>query len=153
MWLFSSIRLSRYAWRCGQGAFKKFVDWYRWTSYISLILCNWLVPSVTAVLHNLLLGRISLLCTWGLLLYRQSSVVCLSVGRSVTILSRAKTAEPIEMALGYGLADARAKGQFWGGNVICTANAWLKQPKISLHTSTTESELWRNAEPSALQLY
>jgi len=29
--------------------------------------------------------------------YRRSSVVCLSVGRSVTVLSRTKTAEPIEM--------------------------------------------------------
>jgi len=32
--------------------------------------------------------------------YRPSSVVCLSVGRSVTLVSPAKTAEPIEMPFG-----------------------------------------------------
>jgi len=35
--------------------------------------------------------------------YRQSSVVCLSVGRSVTLVSPAKAAEPIEMP--FGLSD------------------------------------------------
>jgi len=94
-----------------------------------LILCNWLVPSVTAAWHKLLLGRISLLCRWGLMLYRQSSVVCLSVGRSVTILSRAKTAEPIEMAFGVWISGCPCKGAILRGNLICTANGWLKQPK------------------------
>ena len=32
--------------------------------------------------------------------YRPSSVVCLSVGRSVTVVSTAKTPEPIEMTFG-----------------------------------------------------
>ena len=35
--------------------------------------------------------------------YRPSSVVCLSVGRSVTLVSPAKAAEPIEMP--FGLSD------------------------------------------------
>ena len=38
--------------------------------------------------------------------YRLSSVVCLSVGRSVTIVSPTKTAEPTEMPMGCGLGWA-----------------------------------------------
>ena len=44
------------------------------------------------------LGRITVLCRCGLLL--QTSVVCRSVCLSVTIVSPAKTAEPIEMPFG-----------------------------------------------------
>jgi len=34
----------------------KFVDWYRWTYKYHWQPCHWLVPSVTTILHNLLLG-------------------------------------------------------------------------------------------------
>jgi len=45
-------------------------------------LCDWLVAAFTAVLHNLLLGGISLLCRCGLLLQTWVSwCVCLSIGR------------------------------------------------------------------------
>ena len=60
-------------------------------------MCHWLVPPVTTILHNWLLGRISLLSIGAAYCYRQSSVVCLSVGLSVTTLRCAKVAEPIEM--------------------------------------------------------
>jgi len=33
--------------------------------------------------------------------YRPSSVICRSVGRSVTLVNPAKTAEPIEMSFGF----------------------------------------------------
>ena len=39
-----------------RGAFKKFVDWYRWTLRMLLILCHWVVPSSTTILHNSVLG-------------------------------------------------------------------------------------------------
>ena len=41
--------------------------------------------------------------------YRRSSVVCLSVGRSVTTVSPVKTAEPIEIPFGYGPGWAQLK--------------------------------------------
>jgi len=39
---------------------------------------------------------------------------------------------------------------FDGENVVCTGNGWLKDQ--DQHYSTTESEFWRNAGPSAFQL-
>jgi len=42
------------------------------------------------------------------------------------------------------------KGQFLGENIICTADGWLKEQ--DQHFSTVESELWRNARPSAFRL-
>jgi len=63
----------------------------------------------------------------------------LSVGRFVTLLSPAKTAEPIEMPFGvwtrvgprnHVLGGSRFpiwRGNFDGENVICTANGWLKE--------------------------
>jgi len=59
--------------------------------------------------------------------YRPSSVICRSVCWSVTLVSPAKTAEPIEMPFGLrtwvepgnhildGGPDTHGKGQFWGG--------------------------------------
>jgi len=44
-----------------RGSFKKFVDRYRWTLWMLLTLCHWLVPSFTTVLHNLLLD-----CNWAI---------------------------------------------------------------------------------------
>ena len=42
----------------------------------------------------------NIIATRGLLLYRRTSVVCLSVGLSVTTVSAAKAAEPIVMLFG-----------------------------------------------------
>jgi len=68
---------------------------------INFIECHWLAPSIATILQKLLLARISLCTVDAAYCYRRSSVVCLSVclsvGRSVIILSPAETAEPIEM--------------------------------------------------------
>jgi len=124
------------------------------------------VPSVATVLHSLLLVRIPLLCRCGLL-YRRSSVVCLSVGRlicrnrepSKTGLNRSscrlgcglRWAKETMYVLDRGSRYPMWKGNFDGENVICTANGWLKEQ--DQQSSTTESELWRNAGPSASQLH
>jgi len=71
--------------------------------------------------------------------YQPSSVVCRSVGLSVTLASPAKTAEPIEMPFGlrtwvgpgnhalYGVQIIHGKGQFRGGKgrpiVVCAKTA------------------------------
>jgi len=99
----------------------------------SLILYDLLVPFLTTLLHNLLLGCISVNAAY---CYRRSTVVCrLSVGRSAT-LSPAKTAEQAEVLFGLwtcvglrrhvldGGPDPRANGKFRGENIICTANGW-----------------------------
>jgi len=52
------------------------------------------------MLHNLFLGCISVLCRCGLLLQTDLHDCPLYVCLCVTILSRAKTAEPIEMPFG-----------------------------------------------------
>ena len=67
--------------------------------------------------------------------------VCLSVGRSVTILSRATTAEPIEMPFARAVDSGgphepcirwcpdlpMRRDNCEGGNFTCTANGWLKE--------------------------
>jgi len=93
---------------------------------MSLILCDWLVPSFTTILHNSLLGCISLL--WEMRHIVADWVawcVCLSVGWSVAIMSPAKTTEPIEMLIGWtrvgpryhvldeGSRSPHAKGKLW----------------------------------------
>jgi len=50
-----------------------------------------------------------------------------------------------------GGPDPHEKGQFGIGNIICTANGWLKEQDQQC-SSTTESKLWRNSGPSAFQL-
>jgi len=71
--------------------------------------------------------------------YRWSSVVCLSVGRSIAIVSPVKTTQPNEMPFGVWTwagprnhaVDAvqipHARVNFDGENVICMANGWLKE--------------------------
>jgi len=89
--------------------------------------------------------------------------VCLSVGRSVTILSRAKTAEPIEMPFGiwtrvgtenHVLDGAPGlpvrSGNFEGERYL--HGKWLAERPRYNSSSTTEFEIWRNAGPSAFQL-
>jgi len=104
-------------------AFKKFVEWYRWTLQISLISCDHLSLQYCTTL----LGCISLLCRCAYCYRWRNSVV--PVGLSVD-LSKSwavkKTAEPIEM-----LFELKERDQQF---------------------STTESELWRNVRPSAFQL-
>jgi len=70
--------------------------------------------------------------------YGRSSVVCLSVCLSATIVSHAKTAEPIEMPLGLwtrvgprnyvldGGPDPHAKGNFEGGSNKRCLRFWLQ---------------------------
>jgi len=65
--------------------------------------------------------------------------VCLSVGWSVTILSPAKTAEPIEMPFAVWTwvdprnhvlddgPDPPSEGAILRGNIICMANGWLEE--------------------------
>jgi len=67
------------------------------------LLHHWLVSSVTATLHNLLLGHISLLCRCCLLLQSVAWSICLSVGLSVTILSPVKRLNRSGWRLGCGL--------------------------------------------------
>jgi len=134
----------------------------------SLILCDWLVPSVTTILHDLLSGCISLLCRCGLALrYRRSNVACLSVGLSVdwsvaTVSPAKKQLNRSRYRLGYGLGWAqgtvyyigvqirRAKGRFWWGKTLSARqmSGWKSKTNNS---STTEPELCRNARPSGFQ--
>jgi len=58
---------------------------------------------------RLLLGRIAVLYVYATYCFRRSTVVCQSVCRSVTIVSHAKTAEPIEMPFGIWIRVGRSK--------------------------------------------
>ena len=49
--------------------------------------------------------------------YRPSSVVCLSVGLSVTLVSPAKTAEPIEMPFGLRTRMGQRKNDYIGAQI------------------------------------
>jgi len=88
----------------------------------------------------------------------------LSVGRYVTVLSPAKTAEPIEISFGVWTQVGPKKPRItWGsGSPMRKGNfdrekrylqfKWLAEREISTVPLQTESELWRNAGPSAFQL-
>jgi len=89
--------------------------------------------------------------------------VCLSAGRSVTILSAAKRLNRSRCRLGCGLRWAQGTMYYRRGSrctirrgnfeekLTCTASGWLKEQAHN-NSSTAGSERWRNAEPSAFQL-
>jgi len=95
--------------------------------------------------------------------YRQNSIVCLLFGRSVTILSRAKTAELIEMSFEVqirvdprnlvldGVQVSTCEGGILRGK---TLSEWqMAGWKSNINNfSITESELWINTGPSTFQL-
>ena len=60
--------------------------------------------------------------------YRRSSVVCLSVGLSVTIVSPAKTAEPIEMPFGAWTMMGPRKRASDGVHIGATWRIRLNRP-------------------------
>jgi len=71
--------------------------------------------------------------------YRRSSVVSLTVGQSVTIMSPAKTAEPMEMPFGIwiqvgprnrvldGSRSSMPRGNFEGERYVHGKYGWLKE--------------------------
>ena len=65
-----------------------------------------------------LLGRIVVLRTYAAYCYRPSRVVCLSVCRSVTLVSPAKTPAPIEMPFGLWARMGRRNHMLDGGPVV-----------------------------------
>ena len=60
--------------------------------------------------------------------YRPSSVVCLNVGRSVTAVSLAKTAEPIEMPFGIWTRVSPRNHVLGGVHTSATCRIPLKRP-------------------------
>jgi len=76
-------------------------------------------------------------------------VVCLSIGRSVTMLSHAKTAEPIEMPFAVWTRVGQRNHVSDGGpDPLCE---W-EILRGALSAPQMESETWGNAGPSAFQL-
>jgi len=82
--------------------------------------------------------------------YRPCSVVCrsvsmsvgLSVGLSVTLVSPAKTAEPIKLPFGLRLGWAHGKGQIFGGE-------WASHCKVYGHSTVVCA---KTAEPIGMPL-
>jgi len=117
-------------------------------------LCHWLVPSVATILHNLLSGRISLLCRY------VTDGVEWFVGRSVTILSPAKMAELIEVLFGLwtqvglrnhvldGVQIPMWRGSSDGGKHYLHGR-WLAERARSTILLQRNLSIWRNAGPSA----
>jgi len=124
-------------------------------SLVSTICCYNIAQLITRL-------HLTTMYMWPIVTDRTVWSVCLSVGRSVRILSAAKTTEQIEMPFEVwprvgprnnvldGVQIPRANGQFWGRNVTCMTNGWLKEQD---HNSfALESQLCRNTWPSAFQL-
>jgi len=97
---------------------------------IFLILCHLLVPSVATILHNLLLGRISLLCKCSLLLLTvyYALSLCQSVDLSQS-LAMQKWLNRSRCHLGcgpkkpcHGVHIPMHAGSFEREKVICMAN-------------------------------
>jgi len=110
------------------------------------ILCDWLVSSVTTILHNLLLGHISLLC---IVTDRVAWYVCLSCEPStdqdaVWDVDSGGPKEP--SIIRYGSRSPPMRRNSFDRVNVCTADGCLKEQDSN---SATEFELWRNAGPSA----